>query len=439
MSFLDKAQPVNQSSFLSKAKPVSAPNHLNGFSVMDYFGRVGQDYRNAATSIVGNIDQALNSPKAFPVKETLQGVLRSAGDVAGAAFAPITEAVSPVVSPLVQKLASLPAISGGVKAVSDWATAHPDAAKNLEALLNLGTLGGGATVEKPVISAAATTAGKTAEIAGQTLKGAGERAYRIVAPMEQATAKALQTYEAGKPSLIERISGFLSQDTKTALTPPIRESASAARAGLAGTEWRIGVQAKKAANSLWDTTIKPSLAQDKTPVNMPQFFSNVERRIIAETPELSRRDALLEALAAVKDDYTHVSNVSLTKLQDYKAGWAKFVPERTYKGKPIAGALNEVRNIAAQEARARIYESLGDTVRQAYLDYGNLQSIIESGLKSIDPLRSKNAYRQAWEFVLDKALTPVASYGGKVLYRTGQGLEFIGKEGAKKVKDIIHQ
>lgn len=426
-----------------RAKATPQPvNHMDGFSVMDYFGRIGNAYQQAAQDVVTAITRpaqsAANGANPFEVaKQIGEAGLRTAGSVAGAALAPLTEAVAPIASPIVQKIASLPGISGGIKAVSDWAITHPEAAKDLEAVVNIASLGLGA---KPAIEGSATVAGKATETAGKVLKGAGERAYRVVAPMEQSTAKALQSYQAAKPTLIERVSGLLSNESKTTtLTPPIRESASAARAGLAGTEWKLGVQAKKASTDLWEKTIKPSLATDKTPIYMPEFFNAVEKRIIAETPELSRRDALLNALSAIKDDYTHVNNVSLTKLQDYKAGWAKLVPERTYKGKPIAGALNEVRNMAAQEARARIYNSLGDPIKQAYLDYGNLQSIVESGLKSIDPLRSKSAYRQAWEFILDKALTPVASYGGKVLYKTGQGLEFVGKEGATKVKDLLRQ
>ena len=38
---------------------------------------------------------------------------------------------------------------------------------------------------------------------------------------------------------------------------------------------------------------------------------------------------------------------------------------------------------------------------------------------------------------MNKAITPVVTIGGKILYRTGEGLEFIGNRGAKKVGDII--
>jgi hypothetical protein len=38
---------------------------------------------------------------------------------------------------------------------------------------------------------------------------------------------------------------------------------------------------------------------------------------------------------------------------------------------------------------------------------------------------------------MDKAVTPVATVVGKILYKTGEGLEFIGESGAKKVGDIV--
>jgi hypothetical protein len=171
---------------------------------------------------------------------------------------------------------------------------------------------------------------------------------------------------------------------------------------------------------------------------MKTFFSNLRQRIISETPQLNRRNSLIEALDAMMEDYKKVSNVSYTKLQDYKSGWARQVPERVYKGKPIAGALNEVRNMAAQDARSMIYDALGGDIKQAYIDYGNLKSIEEAGIKSVDALRSKGVTKQVWEFIVDKAVTPVFSGGGKVVYKTADGLEFIGdKMGYKTVGDLL--
>ena len=38
---------------------------------------------------------------------------------------------------------------------------------------------------------------------------------------------------------------------------------------------------------------------------------------------------------------------------------------------------------------------------------------------------------------MDNTVTPIATIAGKVLYKTGEGLELIGNSGAKRVRDII--
>jgi len=400
-----------------------------------YLSRVGSEYKKAGKNIVTNIEEAYQDKGILSgAKKVAETALQGAGDIASATFAPITAAVAPVVTPIVSKIASIPGISAGIHHIQSWADQHPEAAKNLEAVFNLGTLGAGGAAEKPVVEAGINAAGKTLEGAGAVLKGTGERAYRIAAPMEQTTAKAVQAYQASKPTLLERVFGT----AKDVLPKPVRESETAARAGLTGTEWRLGVNAKRASDNIWTKHIAPALESSQEKVNIKTFIGDLKKKVITENADLSRRKALLDALDAVRSDFKKVNDVSLSKLQDYKEGWAKFVPERAYKGKPIAGALNEVRNMAAQKARAIIYSKLGPEIKRAYLDYGNLQSIIESGIKSIDPLRSKGLTKQIWEEVLDKGVTPVATYGGKILYRTGQGLELIGKKGAQKIRDLLY-
>ena len=370
-------------------------------------------------------------------KQIGEAGLRTAGATAGAILAPITEALSPVIKPLIEQVIKIPGVKENIQKVVEWAEQNPNAAKDLGSVLNIVAVKG-VKLAEPVVKEAIGAGIKTgAETTGGILKSAGKKLYSVAVPMEQSTARAIQAYQATKPTLIERISGLFSKNIKETIPAPITEATTAARVGLAGTEWQLGVQAKRIASELWNKTIAPALSASKSPNDMRAFFSDLRDRIIAETPDLSRRKLLLKAWESMKRDYGKVNFVSDAKLQDYKSGWAKFVPEKVYQGKPIAGALNEVRNMAAQEARAIIYKKLGEGIKQAYIDYGNLQSIIEAGIKSVDPLRSKSAFRQAWEFILDKTVTPIATYGGKVLYRTGEGFEFIGGTGIKKVGDLL--
>lgn len=413
----------------------------------NYFQRVGSDYMQAAKDITGGIQRGAElMASGKPVEGAVRSALGATGGFARAVFAPLTQALAPVLQPAIEKGVEATRqinpdlVAGGEKLLGDleaWAGQHPDAAQNLKDLFDVGASVIGTPIANKASVAATKTAGGAFEAAGKVAKGAGERLYRVATPLEQSTARSLQAYQAGKPTLMERIGGFISGNKPDVGTAPVRESQTAARQGLAGTEWQLGVQAKRASEDIWGTTIEPSLKGDKKAVHMPSFFGKVKQRIVSETADLNRRNALLEGLEAMKEDFKKVSDVSISKLQDYKSDWATLVPERVYKGKPIAGAMNEVRNIAAQEARTMIYDRLGDNVKQAYLDYGNLKSISEAGIKSVDPLRSKGVTKQIWEAIVDKAITPVFSWGGKVVYKTGEGLEFIGDKGLKKVADIL--
>lgn len=272
--------------------------------------------------------------------------------------------------------------------------------------------------------------------AGKVLKGAGESAYGVTVTPAESTAQQLLKYDAKQPNFIGRVKNFFKGTAEG--VKPITEANTAARKGLVGTEYQLGVQAKKVATELWDNVVGPKLDAVKGQVNMKDFFDQVEKTIVKETKELSRRKALKEALGALRENYQKVGKVSLKKLQEYKEGFAKFLPDSSYKGKPIGAALKEVQDISAKKAREIIYKFVGEDGKQAYIDYGNLQSIIEAGTKSITGDAAKRSLgRNVWEFVMDKAVTPVATMGGKVLYKTGEGLEFLGKKGAKTVMEAL--
>ena len=331
--------------------------------------------------------------------------------------------------------------------MTDFVTKYPDAAKMLEegagTVANVGEIAGnilGIEGAKKGIVKTATGVSKaiapaiapTAEAAGRVLKRAGEGSYATTVIPEESTRMAMQAYQAKQGSFFNRVKNMLKGEEGG----PITEANTAARKGLVGTEWRIGVQAKQIANDLWTKTIAPKLDAVKGKVNMKDFFTQVEKEI-RKTANLNRKNDLLEGLEALKEPYKTTGRVGLTKLQGYKEGWAEFIPEATYKGKPIASSLKAVKDIAAEKARQVIYKHGGKDIQQAYIDYGNLKSIMKSGIKSISDPAKMGISRNVWEFVMDKAITPVATTAGKVLYRTGEGLEFVGKKGAKKVRDAV--
>ena len=270
--------------------------------------------------------------------------------------------------------------------------------------------------------------------AGKLLQGAGKAAYKFLVPRSAREAQLLQSYKAKVP-FSDRLKAALSGEI--AKGAPLTVADTSFAQGLKGTESMMGVQAKRASTSIWDDVISPKLSESKQVVDMPSFFDDVAKAIVKDTPELSRQKSLLDALNALREDYAGVSKATLLDLQKFKEGWAKFIPEKVYRGQPIAGAFKDVTAKASDLARKTIYSSLGNDVKQAYFDYGNLQAIKELGQKAMTGSRLKGGFGGFWSAIKDMTLTPVATVGGRTVYRTGEGLEFIGKNGAGVLSDIL--
>lgn len=281
------------------------------------------------------------------------------------------------------------------------------------------------------------TAGQTGVIsaavplASPFLKLAGRKITEAVIPLSAKEAKMIQAYKANTPFWSRVMSG-LEGESKA----PVTAGKTVFEKGLAGTESMIGVQAKKASNNIWSKIINPALENSKVSQSMPVFWKEVEAKIIKDNPELSRRNGLLKALEALKEDYKGINTATMKDLQNFKEGWAKFVPEKAYRGENIAGNFNDVKNTAAGIARSKLYNNLGPEAKQAYIDYGNLQGIQKLGQKAMTGSKAKGGFGGFWSGIKDMLLTPVGTIGGRVLYKTSEGVEFIGKKGAKTISDL---
>jgi hypothetical protein len=275
--------------------------------------------------------------------------------------------------------------------------------------------------------------GPVASIGGKVLKGAGEAIAKATVPISMKEAGLLQAYKAGAPFWQRVLAGATGAETKA----PVTAAQTAFDKGLMGTEEMIGVQAKRAANNLWTKAISPALTASKTTINMPKYFSELEKEIISSTPERARQADLLTALKALQSDYKGVKDVPLAELQKFKEGWAKLVPEKAYRGQPIAGAFNDLKNMAAKKARTTIYNALGQDIKQAYFDYGNLQGLQQLGQKAMTGGQFKGGFGSFWSAVKDMAVIPSGTIGGQTIYKVGQGVELFGKPGARFVRDVI--
>lgn len=275
---------------------------------------------------------------------------------------------------------------------------------------------------------------------GRALQKAGEIVTDVVLPTPAKEAQLLQAYKAEKP-FMERISDVLAgTETKprTIAKTALQTKEGQTIGGLFGTKSQIGVQSKRASSELWNNLIKPRLDESGVAVDMDGFFSKIEKDIIENNPDITRQKALIEALDAVKKDYEGINAVSLSKLQDLKSSWAEFLPSKAFKGEEIAGSVNEVRRLLSGEARQTIYNTLGDDVKQAYLDYGNLEALREMGVSSMTGQKLKGGAGSFISELASQVITPIGTVAGQVIYRIGKGIEMIGKPGAKNLGELLN-
>lgn len=274
--------------------------------------------------------------------------------------------------------------------------------------------------------------GPILKVGGKILSSAGEGIVKSIIPTSAKEAGLIQTYKATTPFL-ERMKNIVGLGESKA---PNTAAKTVFEKGLMGTESMIGVQAKRASDNIWKDFLQPQLNKSQVKINMDSFFKTAEENIIKSNPELSRQKSLLEALKAFKEDYAGVKDITLKDLQKFKEGWAKFIPEKAYKGKPIAGAANDVKDILADISRETIYKALGPEAKQAYFDYGNLKGIQELGQKAMTGDKTKTL-DSLWNAVKNIAVIPVGTIGGQVIYKAGQGVQFIGSPGGRIIRDLF--
>lgn len=282
-------------------------------------------------------------------------------------------------------------------------------------------------------AAVVAAGGEFAEGVGAVAKAVGKGLFKASIPVSAEEAVRLQAYRAGTTPA-ERMAGIAGKEPNTAGDVAFRTK------NMMGTESMIGVQAAKGAKTLWDKVISPALDKTPTKVDMSTFFKDAETQIMKDTPELGDKSSRLNALEAIKEEYKsaiQTGGTSMKDLQSFKEGWASHVPEKAYRGKDITGAYNNVRATLASLARTNIYEAVGPEVQQAYLDYGNMQGLKELGQKAMTGAKLKGGAGSFVSGLTEKIVVPVATIGGKTLYKTGEGIEFLGAAGAKTLQDLL--
>jgi len=253
--------------------------------------------------------------------------------------------------------------------------------------------------------------------AGKVLESAGQQSVKMAIPLSKAEAGLVQTYRAKNP-LLQRVFKPLAEQPRT-------NAITAIEKGFAGTESMIGTQAKRESVRLWNETIAPALKSVKEKYDFKSAFSRVQSKINKVT-EPSRRSALAEALDAMKSDYKNIGKASYTKAQKIKSELDKFIPDKAFNGKPIAGSFKEVQKMLADDIRQSTYKVLkDDNIRADFLDYGNLKGLQEWGQKAMTGAKAKAGFGSFVSNMFDKATIPALTTTGKVLLKSGKLLKSI--------------
>jgi len=147
-SLLEKAQKLG----IQPALQVKEPN---------YFQRVGESFTKTGEQITGSIQKGAETytaetDKGNVFKATgglLRSGLRTVGGVAEAAFAPIFEipVIKGTIEKIGQKVLGVSKIQEFVTEATKLAERYPDQATDIKNIVDILTLGGGKTVEKPLL------------------------------------------------------------------------------------------------------------------------------------------------------------------------------------------------------------------------------------------------------------------------------------------------
>lgn len=251
----------------------------------------------------------------------------------------------------------------------------------------------------------------------KVIRGAGSTLYKTAITPNVEEAKQIIRYRANSP--------FLTRVSEFDVNAPRTRSQTALEYNIAGTESMMGVQARKAADTLWKNKIEPLVKNSDVQMTKDELFTTALERISAiEDP--TRKKAMMNAYEALLDDYAkYPDSFDLTKAQALKRDLAKFTPTKIFKGQEVANEMRMLQADMASAIRKKTYDSFPDeNIKKMYLDWANLDELEGLGIKAISEASFKGGSGTLLSGLWDMATTPVKTVGGLVLYRVGNAFEF---------------
>lgn len=392
----------------------------------NYLQRVGNDFSTAGQEITSGIqkgaeqytkgvqqanqsDNFLDAAKGelSATGGLLRSGLRTVGGVASAAFAPITEA--PIVKQGIETAGNLvskiPGVSQLTQKANQLAQQHPEAAKDVQNVFDVATLGVGSGAAKPIASAA--------EQAGESLVKSGAAAIdsnafkfaqKLVSPVETKEIKLDQvgrTTEAG---------GLFKKDIVTPTSQEIDSAKEVAQVpGISPSNTY-----QKNFNLIRDYNVKQA----------QQLESDVSKYdFVIPKKEINAR--LNSAAEDLKNSPVIVGDAEVT-AQKLLNGAKKFVAENEGKGSGILKARKEYDqwvlsqrpkafDAKSENAFTLANKAVRDTLNDTLDEYAT-----NLGVK--DSLKKQSALYRAMDNIEPKAAEEANSVFGRALQRIGQAL-----------------
>lgn len=387
----------------------------------------------------GNISKSVNSKQSLLSKAIAfpgQGA-GFVGDVISEGVKAVTQdSVERKVADFVAPVATSQLAQDIAQKYTTWKAQNPEAAQNLENIINIGTLipiTKGAQVAGKVGAEVAgrglVTAGIVAENTGKVVKGGGKMVYKSAITPNVKEAERILKFEADT-TLLDRLLG-------KAKNEPITRADTALDKGLGVRQRDIGIQAKRESMKLYKNTIAPALENSKDIITKEEMFAPIIERI-NKTIDPTKKKGLQESFESLQSDYADFNEFSLKDAQALKHELDEFTPDKVFRGKQVSNEDVVLRNDMANAIRQKTYDSLKDqNIRKAYLDYGNLKELEKVGVKAISEAGTKGGFGTFWSSIWDMATTPIKTVGGLTLYRVGNKLEFTGESGIKKFGQFL--
>lgn len=159
-------------------QPVGRANQVKQSSGPGYLSRVGQSLKETATTFGSDIQKQANELNAGGGIGTLaRSGLRAVGATARAVFTPVLE--SPGVKQATEFVGEKLSDTAPMQKFASWAQKHPEAAKDIQDVLDVASLFGGKAASGPVARSTVGLARSTGEATAKTFGNIADRAVTM--------------------------------------------------------------------------------------------------------------------------------------------------------------------------------------------------------------------------------------------------------------------